>query len=48
LTTASTQKWRLLKSDEAGRHSLKNHKGKGTLIIGEGRPARWKLNEAAN
>ena len=30
------------------QHSLKNHEGKGVLIVGEARPARWKLNGAGN
>jgi hypothetical protein len=25
------------------QHSLKNHEGKGVQIVGESRPARWKL-----
>jgi hypothetical protein len=31
-----------------GEHSLKNHEGKSVQIVGEARPARWKLKEAAN
>ena len=27
------------------QHSLKNHAGKGVEIIGESRPARWRLAE---
>jgi hypothetical protein len=30
------------------QHSLKNHEGRGVQIVGEARPARWKLKEAAN
>jgi hypothetical protein len=30
------------------QHSLKNHEGKGVEIVGEARPARWRLKEAAN
>jgi hypothetical protein len=30
------------------QHSLKNHEGKGVQIVGEARPARWKLKEAAS
>jgi hypothetical protein len=30
------------------QHSLKNHEGKGVVIAGEARPARWKLNGGAN
>jgi hypothetical protein len=30
------------------QHSLKNHEGKGVEIVGEVRPARWKLKEAVN
>jgi hypothetical protein len=25
------------------QHSLKNHEGKGVEIVGEARPARWRL-----
>jgi hypothetical protein len=25
------------------QHSLKNHEGKGVEIVGESRPARWRL-----
>jgi hypothetical protein len=32
----------------AVQHGLKNHEGKGVEIVGEVRPARWKLKEAAN
>jgi hypothetical protein len=28
--------------------SLRNHDGKGMQRVGEGVPARWRLNEAAN
>jgi hypothetical protein len=30
------------------QHSLSNHAGKGVERIGEGKPGRWKLKEAAN
>jgi hypothetical protein len=30
------------------QHSLKNREGKGVEIVGEARPARWRLKEAAN
>jgi hypothetical protein len=30
------------------QHSLKNHEGKGVQIVGEVRPARWRLKEAAS
>jgi hypothetical protein len=30
------------------QHSLKNHEGNGVQIVGEARPARWRLKEAAN
>jgi hypothetical protein len=30
------------------QHRLKNHEGKGVEIVGEARPARWRLKEAAN
>jgi hypothetical protein len=30
------------------QHSLKNHEGKGAQIVGEARPARCRLKEAAN
>jgi hypothetical protein len=30
------------------RISLKNHEGRGIEIVGEARPAKWKLKEAAN
>ncbi len=28
--------------------SLRNRKGKGIQIVGEGAPVRWRLNEVAN
>jgi nitrogen fixation/metabolism regulation signal transduction histidine kinase len=30
------------------QHSLKNHEGRGVEIVGEARPARWRLKGAAN
>ena len=30
------------------QHSLKNHEGRGVEIVGEARPARWRLKETAN
>jgi hypothetical protein len=30
------------------QHSLKNHEGKGVEIVGEARPARRQLKQAAN
>jgi hypothetical protein len=32
-----------VKRRKPNQHSLKNHEGKSVQIIGEGRPARWKL-----
>ncbi|MEH2561843.1 hypothetical protein [Bradyrhizobium sp. AZCC 2289] len=32
-----------VKRRKPNQHSLKNHEGKSVPIIGEGRPARWKL-----
>jgi hypothetical protein len=29
------------------QHSLKNHNGKGVQNVAEGKPAKWKLKEAA-
>jgi hypothetical protein len=30
------------------QHSLSNHAAKGVERVGEGRPGRWKMKEAAN
>jgi hypothetical protein len=30
------------------QHSLKNHEGKDVEIVGEARPARWKLVDEGN
>jgi hypothetical protein len=30
------------------QHSLKNHEGRGVEIVGEARPARWRLKESAD
>ncbi|SDN37693.1 hypothetical protein [Afipia sp. GAS231] len=32
----------------AVQHGLKNHEGKGVEIVGEARPARWRLKQVAN
>lgn len=30
------------------QHSLKSHDGNAVLIVGEARPARWRLKEATD